>query len=124
MNERLHWEKKSVNWALAVGLAVLFFIVLAIVMERLWAGVAVAVIIAVVFALMPDKRWADFDGQTLRLGQKKPGIELPRETIASVSTNDAGDLVVQTTAGEHHTLKSGGDADGLRAFAQKVQAAL
>ena len=45
MNERLHWEKKSVNWALAVGLAVLFFIVLAIVMERLWAGVAVAVLV-------------------------------------------------------------------------------
>ena len=124
MSEPLHWENKETDWSTRIVFGVMFGVVFGMMLDDYIMGIAIGGVFFAAFAGFPEKHAADFDGQTLRLVEKKTTAELGADDIADVAVNESGAMVVRTTAGETHSVKPGADAAGLAAFAERLRATL
>ncbi|MBA1836057.1 hypothetical protein [Corynebacterium wankanglinii] len=124
MTTPLHWDKKKADFSMGIVFGVMFFVVFGLMMDDMLLGAGIGVAFFVAFGLLPDKREADFDGQTLRLVDKKETTELDAASIADVIISESGAMVVKTESGESYSVESEGDNRGLQDFAEKLRAEL
>ncbi|MBA1837550.1 hypothetical protein GC584_06115 [Corynebacterium sp. zg912] len=124
MTTPLHWDKKKADFSMGIVFGVMFFVVFGLMMDDMLLGAGIGVAFFVAFGLLPDKRAADFDGQTLRLVDKKETTELDAASIADVIISESGAMVVKTELGESYSVESEGDNRGLQDFAEKLRAEL
>lgn len=124
MTTPLHWDKKKADFSMGIVFGVMFFVVFGLMMDDMLLGAGIGVAFFVAFGLLPDKREADFDGQTLRLVDKKETTELDAASIADVIISESGAMVVKTESGESYSVESEGDNRGLQDFAEKLCAEL
>ena len=102
----------------------MFFVVFGLLLDDILFGVIIGVAFFLAFGILPGKREADFDGQTLRLVDKKEITELDAASIADVIISESGAMVVKTKSGERYSVESEGDNRGLHNFAEKLRAEL
>lgn len=119
----LEWTKETKDYSMGLTFGAMFFVVFGLVMDDLVLGVAFGVMFFIVFSSTEEYE-ASFDGETLRMADEENEAELDAVSVDSVEFSDSGAMVVRTTSGETHTLKSGGDDEGMRAFVEKLRAAL
>lgn len=124
MSTSLHWDKKKADISLGIVFGVMFFVVFGLVMDDILLGTGIGIAFFAAFGLLSDKREADFDGQTLRLVEKKETTELDAASIADVIISESGAMVVKTKSGETYSVESEGDNRGLHDFAEKLRAKL
>ena len=124
MTTPLHWDKKKADFSMGIVFGVMFFVVFGLMMDDMLFGTAIGIAFFVAFGLLSGKREADFDGQTLRLVDKKETTELDAASIADVVISESGAMVVKTKSGETYSVESEGDNRGLHNFAEKLRAEL
>ena len=124
MSQPLHWDKKKADISLGIVFGVMFFVVFGLMMDDMLFGTAIGIAFFAAFGLLSEKREADFDGQTLRLVDKKEITELDAASIADVIISESGAMVVKTKSGETYSVESEGDNRGLHNFAEKLRAEL
>ena len=120
----MHWENKETDWSTRIVFGVMFGVVFGMMLDDYIMGIAIGGVFFAAFAGFPEKHAADFDGQTLRLVEKKTTAEVDVANVADVIVSESGAMVVRTTAGERHSVEAGGDAAGLAAFARQLRAVL
>lgn len=124
MSEPLHWEHKEIDWSTGIVFGVMFGIVFGMMMDDYIMGIAIGIAFFAAFGLLSQKREADFDGQTLRLVDKKETTEIDAASIADVIISESGAMVVKTKSGETYSVESEGDNRGLHNFAEKLRTEL
>ena len=124
MSAPLHWDKKKADLSTGIVFGVMFFVVFGLMMDDMIFGIAIGIAFFAAFGLLSGKREADFDGQTLRLVEKKETTELDAASIADVIISESGAMVVKTKSGERYSVESEGDNRGLHDFAEKLRAEL
>lgn len=102
MTNALEWVKETTNYAMGATFGAMFFVVFS----------------------TNEEYEASFDGETLRIADEQSETELDAGSIDTVEFSEGGAMVVRTSSGETHALESAGDDKGLRAFVEKLQAAL
>ena len=123
MTKSLEWVEETTDYAMGLSFGAMFFVVFGLLMDDLVLGVALGALFFAVFSSKEEYE-ASFDGETLRMADEQSETELDAGTIDTVEFSEGGAMVVRTTSGETHALESGGDDEGLRAFVEKLQAAL
>lgn len=124
MSEQLQWSNTSNNYSTGLTFAAMFFVVFGLMLDDLVWGVVIGAAWFAAFALVPKKRSACFDGQTLRMVEGKRTTEFSAASVADVKISETGAMVVQTVEGETISVKPEDDDPELRAFVEKLQAAL
>ena len=124
MTKPLHWDKKKADFSSGIVFGVMFFVVFGFMLDDMLFGAISGIAFFVAFGLLSGKREADFDGQMLRLVDKKETTELDAASIADVIISESGAMVVKTKSGETHSVESEGDNRGLHDFAEKLRAEL
>ena len=123
MTKSLEWVKETTDYAMGLSFGAMFFAVFGLLMDDLVLGVALGVLFFIVFSTNEEYE-ASFDGETLRMADEQSETELDAGSIDTVEFSEGGAMVVRTSSGETHALESGGDDEGMRAFVEKLQAAL
>lgn len=124
MTKPLHWDKKKADLSMGIVFGVMFFVVFGLVMDDMLLGAGIGIAFFAAFGLLPDKREADFDGERLRLVDKKETTEIDAASIADVIISESGAMVVKTKSGETYSVESEGDNRGLHNFAEKLRSEL
>ena len=124
MSTSLHWDRRKANFASGIVFGVMFFVVFGLLLDDILFGIVIGIAFFLAFGILPGKREADFDGQTLRLVEKKETTELDSASIADVIISESGAMVVKTKSGETYSVESEGDNRGLHDFAEKLRAEL
>lgn len=123
MTNTLEWVKETTDYGMGMSFGAMFFVVFGLLMDDLVLGVALGVLFFIVFSTNEEYE-ASFDGETLRMADEQSETELDAGSIDTVEFSEGGAMVVRTSSGETHALESGGDDEELRAFVEKLQAAL
>ena len=124
MSERLQWSNTTTNYSTGLTFAAMFFVVFGLMLDDLVWGVVIGAAWFAAFALVPKKRSARFDGQTLRMVEGKRTTEFSAASVADVKISETGAMVVQTVEGETISVKPEDDDPELRAFAERLRSAL
>ena len=124
MSTSLHWDRRKANFASGIVFGAMFFVVFGLMMDDMIFGIAIGIAFFAAFGLLSEKREADFDGETLRLVDKKETTELDAASSADVIISESGAMVVKTKSGETYSVESEGDNRGLHDFAEKLRAEL
>ncbi|WJY97394.1 hypothetical protein [Corynebacterium fournieri] len=90
MTKPLHWDKKKVDFSMGIVFGVMLFVAFGLMMDDMLVGAGIGAVFFVAFGLLADKREADFDGQTLRLVDKKETTELDAASIDDVIISESG----------------------------------
>lgn len=85
MSTSLHWDRRKANFASGIVFGVMFFVVFGLLLDDMLFGTAIGIAFFAAFGLLSEKREADFDGQTLRLVEKKETTELDVQKIEMVA---------------------------------------